>query len=70
LSGRIAIVVNTAATQKSSRDAQEAIVNKEPIIVGMVVILMIIRRSHSRWIIAIGLRPGAAGNAKQEGQGE
>ena len=38
--------------------------------VGMVVILMIIRRSHSRRIIAIGLCPGAAGNAKQEGQGE
>jgi len=38
--------------------------------VGMVVILMIIRRSHTRRIIAIGLRPGAAGNAKQEGQGE
>ena len=38
--------------------------------VGMVVILMIIRRSHFRRIIAIGLCPGAAGNAKQEGQGE
>jgi hypothetical protein len=32
LSGRIAIVVNTAATEKNNRDAQEAILNKEPIL--------------------------------------
>jgi hypothetical protein len=32
LSGRIAIVVNTAATEKNNRDAQEAIMNKESII--------------------------------------
>jgi len=29
LSGRIAIVVNTAATEKNNRDAQEAIMNKD-----------------------------------------
>jgi hypothetical protein len=34
------------------------------------VILMIIRRTHSRRIIAVGLCPGAAGNAEQKGQGE
>jgi hypothetical protein len=32
LSGRIAIVVNTAATEKNNRDAQEATMNKEPIV--------------------------------------
>jgi hypothetical protein len=31
LSGRIAIVVNTAATEKHTGGAQEAIMNKEPI---------------------------------------
>jgi hypothetical protein len=31
---------------------------------------MIIGRSYSRRIIAVGLRPGAAGSAEQEGQGE
>jgi hypothetical protein len=36
----------------------------------MVVILMIIGRSYSRRIIAVGLRPGAAGSAEQEAQGE
>ena len=63
--------------RNEQRSVQKTIVSKETIIpdslgnhVRMVRGLMIIGCSHTRRIIAIGLRPGAAGNAKQEGKGE
>jgi len=51
LSGRIAIVVNTAATEKTNRDAQEAIMNKEPII------LILVNRGATMSAIPATARP-------------